>query len=230
MSSFNCFFSKNYKFLLLLLITPCLISCFEILEEVDMNGDGSGKMTMTINLSQSKSKVASIMLMDSINGHKVPSKAEIQQNINDLSAKLKNISGISNVKTTTDFTNYIASVSFSFSDVSILNKASKQILTAYKLKVEEVPVYSYDKGTKTFGYEYENIGSQKAYNKMKAVDKEVFKNATYTNIYRFQSTIQKNSNTQAKISKSQKAVMQKVAILDLINNKTNMSNQIKLIQ
>lgn len=227
MDLYKTFLIKNCKFFLLFILSPFLISCFEILEEVDMNTDGSGEMTMTINLSQSKNKIASIMLLDSINGYKVPSKKDIQQDINGLSTKLKNIAGISNVKTTTDFTNYIVSVSFSFSDVSVLNKASKDIFAAYKMKVEETPVYSYNKASKTFNYDYKN-GNKEAYNKLKAADKEVFKNATYTQIYRFTSTIEKSNNAQAKISKSKKAIMQKSLILDLINNKVNISNQIKL--
>ena len=50
-------------------------SCFEIVEEVTLKKDGSGEMSFSINLSQSKTKLNSIMLMDSINGYKVPKKS-----------------------------------------------------------------------------------------------------------------------------------------------------------
>jgi len=44
-----------------------LSSCFEIVEEITMNDDGSGNILMTLNFSRSKSKIKSILLMDSIN-------------------------------------------------------------------------------------------------------------------------------------------------------------------
>lgn len=193
-----------------------------------MNKDGSGKMTLTVNLSQSKTKVASIMLMDSINGHKVPSKKEIQQSINELSANLKKISGISNVTTTTDFNNYIATLSFSFTNVEAINQGTQEILNMYKVKTGDLPVYSFNKAKAAFGYEYKDGGTRSAYEKLKKEDREVLKDATYTNIYRFPVLIEKSSNKQAKISKSGKAVMQKISILDLINNQVNISNQIQL--
>nr|BFF39643.1 hypothetical protein BACY1_14480 [Tenacibaculum mesophilum] len=71
----------NKKILLLFSTISILLftSCFEFVEEVSFNKDGSGSAVLTINLSKSKTKLASIMLLDSINGYKVPSKVTIRK-------------------------------------------------------------------------------------------------------------------------------------------------------
>lgn len=222
-------FQKIRYFFLLSCLPIFFSSCFEIIEELNLNADGSGSMVITINLSQSKTKVASILLMDSINGYKVPNKAAIQKEINEAVANLKSMPGISNVKSTTDFNNYIASISFSFKDVSNINNVSKKILEAQKIKASNISTYSYNKATATFARDYKYYPATKTeYNKLKKEDREIFKTATYTSICRFPVPVAKHTNPLAKISKSQRAVMQKCSVMDLINGAVNVSGQIQL--
>lgn len=221
---------KKIRLFILLFCIPLLCSsCFEIIEEITLRADGSGDMVITVNLSQSKTKVASILLMDSVNGYKVPDRKTIQREINEAVANLKKMPGISNVKSTTDFNNYIASISFSFKDVANVNNISKNILEAQKIKTTNISTYTFNKATSTFARDYKYYASAKSeYNKLKKEDKEVFKTASYTSIYRFPAPVAKQSNTLAKLSKSQKAVMLKCSVLDLINGKVSVSNQIQL--
>lgn len=221
---------KKLRFLILLVSLPFLFSsCFEIIEEITMRQDGSGDMTITINLSQSKTKVASILLMDSVNGYKVPSKQMIQNEINEAVANLKKMPGISNVKSTSDFTNYIGTIRFSFKEVANINNVSKTLLDAQKIKTTNISTYSYNKTTATFGRDYHYYSTARTeYNKLKKEDRDIFKTATYTSIYHFPTTISKQSNPLAKQSKSGKAVMQKCSVMDLINGKVSVSNQIQL--
>jgi hypothetical protein len=222
-------FQKIRYFFLLSCLPIFFSSCFEIIEELNLNADGSGSMVITINLSQSKTKVASILLMDSINGYKVPNKAAIQKEINEAVANLKSMPGISNVKSTTDFNNYIASISFSFKDVSNINNVSKKILEAQKIKASNISTYSYNKATATFARDYKYYPATKTeYNKLKKEDREIFKTATYTSICRFPVPVTKHTNPLAKVSKSQRAVMQKCSVMDLINGAVNVSGQIQL--
>lgn len=221
---------RKLRFYLVLISIPFVFSsCFEIIEEITMRADGSGDMTITINLSQSKTKVASILLMDSINGYKVPSKQMIQREVNEAVADLKKMPGISNVKSTTDFNNYIGTITFSFKEISNINNISKKILETQKIKTSNISTYSYNKATATFARDYKYYATAKSeFNKLKKEDKEVFKTATYTSIYRFANTIAKHSNPLAKVSKSQKAVMQKCSVMDLINGKTSVTNIVQL--
>ena len=218
-----------YKLLLFIFLIPVLSSCFEVIEEISMKNDGTGDVTLTINLSQSKTKVASVMLLDSVQGYKVPSKQKIQQELNEAVSYLRKSEGISNVKSTSDFNNYIATISFSFKDVSNINNITKNILARQKIKATNTSSYTYNKATKTFSRKYQAIGTAKTeFNKLKAKDKAVFNGATYTSIYRFESVVTSSSNPASNVSKSKKAVMLKSSITDLINGNINVSNTIQL--
>ncbi|QDW23848.1 hypothetical protein [Pedobacter sp. KBS0701] len=218
-----------YKFLLFIVLIPILSSCFEVIEEISMKNDGTGDVVLTINLSQSKTKVASVMLLDSVQGYKVPSKQKIQQELNEAVAYLRKSEGISNVKSTSDFNNYIATISFSFKDVSNINSITKNILAQQKIKATNTSSYTFNKATKTFSRKYQAIGTAKTeFNKLKAKDKAVFNGATYTSIYRFESPVTSSTNPASNVSKSKKAVMLKSNIMDLINGKINVSNTIQL--
>ncbi|MEH3114683.1 hypothetical protein [Pedobacter terrae] len=218
-----------YQLLLFIALVPLLSSCFEVIEEISMKNDGTGDIVLTINLSQSKTKVASVMLLDSVQGYKVPSKQKIQQELNEAVAYLRKSEGISNVKSTSDFDNYIAAISFSFKDVSNINNITKNILARQKIKAANTSFYAYNKATKTFSRKYQVTGTAKTeFNKLKAKDKAVFNGATYTSIYRFESVVTSSSNPASNISKSKKAVMLKSSITDLINGKVNVSNNIQL--
>src|SRR3982750_2374922 len=97
-----------YKLVLFAFLIPLFSSCFEVIEEISMRNDGTGDVVLTINLSQSRTKVASVMLLDSVQGYKVPSKQKIQQELSEAVAYLKKSEGISNVKSSSDFNSYIA--------------------------------------------------------------------------------------------------------------------------
>ncbi|SER27999.1 hypothetical protein [Pedobacter rhizosphaerae] len=218
-----------YRLLLFIILVPALSSCFQVIEELTLHNDGTGEVILTINLSQSKTKVQSVMLLDSINGYKVPSKQKIQQELNEAVAYLRKSEGISNVKSTSDFNNYIATISFSFKDVSNINNITKNILAQQKIKAPNTSSYNFNKTTKLFSRKYQPVGTAKTeYNKLKSKDKAVFNGATYTSIYRFESPVTNSSNPASNVSKSGKAVMLKSSILDLINGKINVSNQIQL--
>jgi len=218
-----------YKLVLFAFLIPILSSCFEVVEEISMRNDGTGDVVLTINLSQSKTKVASVMLLDSVQGYKVPSKQKIQQELNEAVTYLKKSKGISNVKSTSDFNNYIATVSFSFKDVSDINNITRNILTQQKIKATNTSSYSFNKVTKTFSRKYQPVGTAKAeFNKLKSKDKAVFNGALYTSIYRFESLVTSTSNPASNVSKSKKAVMLRSSIIDIINGKINVSNQIQL--
>lgn len=220
---------KVLPYIFIVLLTLSLSSCFEVIEEINITNNGSGDVTFTINLSQSKTKLASIMLLDSVNGYKVPSEKELGQELNNTVAYLRKTTGISNVKSTADFNNFIASVSFSFKDVSNINNITKSILKDQKVKVPNNSYYQYNSASALFVRKYEHLSTaQTSFNKMKAADKEVFKTAGYVSIYRFQSPVTKVTNSNAVVSKSKKAVMLKSSVMDIINGKANLSNQIQL--
>jgi hypothetical protein len=215
-------------FILLSSMVFLFSSCFQVIEEITMKSNGSGDMQLTFNLSQSKSKLASIMLLDSINGYKVPGEKDIRQYMNETVDFLKKSNGISNVKQSVDLKNYIFSVSFSFKDVSNINGITQKLMSKQKNKGPG-NTYSFDPASGSFkrGYTY-STQMKKAYNDLKSKDREVFKTAGFTSIFRFEKMIASSSNKAAKISPSGKAIMLKASALDLINGTSNISNQVQL--
>ncbi len=216
----------------LILWTPCLLfftSCFQFIEDITVKQDGSGTAVFTANLSQSRSKLASIMLLDSINGYKVPSKTDIRNHLAEVSMELKKIPGISNVSHTVDFDKFVATVRFSFSNVEDLNTIANKLFAEMKINPSNQSSYAYNKANRTFNrtYVYEPKAKTK-FEKLKDADKEVFNSATYTSIYRFDQPVVSQSNAMAKLAASKKAVMMQTPVLDLISGKKDITNQIKL--
>jgi hypothetical protein len=222
-------FMKRYIVNLLLLLSLFLFTgCFEIIEEISLNDNGSGNISMTANLSRSKTKISSIMLMDSINGYKVPKKETVQKHINKIVSELKQIKGVSNVKYNTDFNDYIFNISCDFTNVEVLNKVILHFTTKNKANtVTKAKQFSYNKKTKTFVRTYKyNIANEMK--KINEKDKDVLQNASVTTIYRFQSSIISASNKKAHRSKNQKAIMLNVTVQDIINHQSDIKNTIKL--
>lgn len=219
---------KRCSLFLLLISLFLFTGCFEFVEEISFNKDGSGAATFTINLSKSKTKIASIMLLDSVNGYKIPSKNTIKQKIKKIVEKIKATKGIDNVKSTLDFDEFIVAVSCDFDTVESLNS----VLLAFSSKKQALSIkkhkhFTYDKVNKIFVRSHHfNIGRE--FQKTKTKDRKVFESATYTGVYRFESSVKSCANQQSKISKNKKAVMLRVKAQDIITNKQTIKNKIKL--
>lgn len=169
------------------------------------------------------------MLLDSINGYKVPSKTDIRSYLAEISTELKKIPGISDVSHTVDFDKFVATIRFSFNNVEDLNTIANKLFTEMKITSSNQSSYAYNKTNRTFNRTYVYEPEAKAeFDKLKDADKEVFNSATYTSIYRFDQSVVSQSNASAKLAASKKAVMMQTPILDLISGKKDITNQIKL--
>lgn len=209
---------------------PCLLqSCFEVIEQVQLKADGSGSYQLTLNMSQSKTKLSSIMKLKTINDHPVPSKSEILDRLDEIKAELSKTSGITNVKTSMDFSNFICVISLDFSNVTQLNKAIHNVKVSENVKGAMLnDDFSYDAKEKTF--ERKNVYSLKdTYAKMSNADKEVFTAASFTGIYKFDAEVSSASNSDAKISASKKAVMLKLNAASILKQKKSIENKIKIL-
>lgn len=217
------------KYLLFLFILLSFSSCFQIIEEINLNTAGSGTVSLTLNLSASKTKVASVMLMDSIQGYKVPSRQKIQKELDEVVAYLKKSPGISNVQKKVDFENYIISVSFAFKEIANIDHVNQNVLKKLKIKGLNNSSYTYSAKNQVFQRSYQHTKEAVLeYNKLKPEVKKIFKDAAYVSIYRFEQPVALSTNPLAKISKSKKAVMLNTGVLGLINGKTDLSNRITI--
>jgi hypothetical protein len=216
---------KKIIYFLLLGSSLLLQSCFEIIEQVFVRNDGSGNFNLVINMSKSKTKLNSVMKMKTVNGRKVPDKAEINKKAAEIESLTRKTPGVSNVKTSLDFTNFIAAISFDFSKVENVNAVVKNVSAE-----EKNPGATYIYGFKGNVFSRMNkFGIGEAYKKLSHADKEIFSTAIYTSIYRFENELASANNRSAKISPNKKAVMLKLNALDIIsgNNAQNFTSIIR---
>ena len=219
---------RTITYLILLTILITFQSCFEIIEQVFLKADGSGNFQLVLNMSKSKTRLNSIIKMKTINGHDVPSKEEIKNKIADIEKTLSKTAGISNVKTTVDFDNYIMGIACNFNKVTQINNAVKNIYLkeSPKGKVSE-KIYDYEPNGNVFTRL--NLFSFKdEYKKLSNADKEIFTTANYTSIFKFENTVAAASNKDTKISPSKKALMLKLNALDIVSGKKSIENKITL--
>lgn len=203
-------------------------SCFQIVEDITVKDDGSGRVVLMANFSESRTKLASVMLLDSVQGYKVPSKQDVQQELADIVAQLRKVEGISQVSYKVDFDRFTAQLTFSFADVSKLNGVTDMVFSKFKIEAKNTSSFSFTKSGKfSRQYQYDPEAS-KAFDKLKAEDRRVFEGAKYTSIYRFDREVGHVSNTQAKTSTSGTSVMLQAPIVDLITGRINVSNYIQL--
>lgn len=213
---------------LFFLVILLLSSCFDIVEEVTLNKDGSGKFKFTANLSQSKTKLKSIMLMDQINGYKVPSKEKISAEIDKIVLLAKRTKGISNVQSTVDYDEFIVTFSCNFTRVEALNGVVKNFRVSNKFQGSNQDIqYEYHVADKIF-YRRFDANLKQEFEKLKSKDKLVLEGASYVSIFRFENEILSATNDNSKLSKNKKASLLRVAIKDIVNQKAGIVNAIQL--
>lgn len=214
------------KQLLLLLPLLLLTSCFDILDKINVKADGSGEYSLILNASKSKTRLASISKMETINGKKVPKRPEIEAKINEAARIFKATPGISNVKTSMDFDNYIIKLSCNFKKIENIN-AGLQQLKAKNIVGKMVPVQLYSQSPEKKTFTRNKVSSFKNdYDKMSKADKEVFNDAKYTSVMQFENTIKTQTNNAYLLSPNKKAVKLEANILDFILQKKQLQNTI----
>jgi hypothetical protein len=218
-----------YRFLLFIPLLT-LTGCFDIIEEVNLNEDGSGLFSLTVNMSQSKAKLITALLLDSVDGHKVPKKEEIRKVINDIATAAQKTEGIKDVKTVQDFDNFIFSFKCSFTNLNAMNNLIEEIKKANhagEFLNSGTKHFEFDKKTNVYTrHGHYSIG--KEYAKIKAMDKSILNNAAFISISRFNKEVINTANINAKISPTKKAVMLRVNVAHIIKGTENFSNKITL--
>lgn len=222
----NPIMKKRLKLFLLLLPLLFLTSCFDILDKVNIKSDGTGEYTLILNASKSKTRLASISKMETINGKKVPKKSEIENKINEAARIFKGTPGISNVKTSMDFDNYILKLSCNFKKIENIN-AGLEKLKSQNILGKMVPTQIYSQSIEKKSLTRNKVNTFKAdYDKMSKADKEIFNDARYTSIMQFENAVKSQTNTTYQLSPNKKALKLEADILDLILQKKQIQNTI----
>lgn len=219
---------KIFKYFFLFCIFLSLTSCFDIIDKISLKADGSGEYAVILNASKSKTRLQSISKMETINGKKVPKKSEIENKVNQASNVFKSVPGISNVKTSLDFDNFIIKLSCNFKKIENINSGLEQ-LKAKNIIGKTVPTQLYKQNVAEKTFIRNKIGSYKNdYDKLSKADKEVFSDATYTSILQFENVIKSQTNNSYTVSPNKKAIKLNGNILDFILQKKQIQNTISL--
>lgn len=214
------------KILIVTLPLLILTSCFDILDKVNVKGDGSGEYTLILNASKSKTRLASISKMETINGKKVPKKAEIEAKINEAAKIFKATPGISNVKTSMDFDNYIIKLSCNFSKIENINTGLER-LKARNIIGKMIPTQIYNQNLAKKIFIRNKVNTFKGdYDKMSKADREIFNEARYISVLQFENMVKSQSNITYSLSPNRKALKLEANILDLILQKKQLQNMI----
>ena len=204
-------------------------SCIEIFDEISLKNDGSGTFSYKINLSSSKIKVNSILALDSLDGAKVPSINEIKDKINKYKELISKKEGISNVKTETNFNDFILKFQCDFTSVVALQKAIKEVFeeeskskTIKELETNWL-VWENNKLTRSIPSITQDFTSR-----LKREDLEALKNGKYFSISRFEKPIEKFDNPQSIVSPNKLNILVKNSTYSLIKNLKLLENTIYL--
>ena len=205
-----------------------MTSCFDIIDKISLRADGSGEYSVILNASKSKKSLQSISKMETINGKKVPKKSEIESKVNQASNVFKSVQGISNVKTSLDFDNFIIKLSCNFKKIENINSGLEQ-LKAKSIIGKTIPTQLYKQNVAEKTFIRNKIGSYKNdYDKLSKADKEVFSDATYTSILQFENVIKSQTNNSYTVSPNKRAIKLNGNILDFILQKKQIQNTISL--
>ena len=213
--------------ILLSAIAFLLSGCFEVREEIDLKADGSGRVTFTLNMSESKGNLANYMKVGSVNGKKTPTRQEIEAEIIRFRKVFAASKGISEVRTSSNFDDFIFSVSALFDNVQNLNAAINQMAASVDPAAKtaaRMRNYGHSGGafTRYFEYPVEPL----EYEGLTKVQQYMLESARVVSIYRFQQPIREYSNRQARIAPNRRAIKLELTLGALLKGTGAMTNSI----
>jgi hypothetical protein len=220
---------KNlYKALFGLLILFSCTGCFEIVEQVSLTANGSGSYKVIANISQSKSNLNGIFAKDTLFGKPIPKISTISAKMEEAKNKMAQMPGISNVKLTKDFSNYVFNLTCDFKSVKDLDNALVKTIEYFDEKGRKIPTGNYAHDGTTFKRQVNYNYPSEVRNNMAGQVSDILAKAKFTAIYRFPTPVKSVSNPKAKISPSGKAVLLTRDFLSVAKSKEAIANTIVL--
>jgi hypothetical protein len=220
----------KFKLVVILLVFFCsLSSCIEIFDDITLHNDGSGTFKYNVNLSSSKLKINSILALDSVNGKKVPSIQDIQTDILRFKAKFEAKEGISNVSIESNFTDFLFKIKCDFTNVMALQEALKEVIKEENLiqNIEDLsPCWITWEGNKMTRSIPDMLSNKSR--ELNGEEIQLLSQGKYTSISRFDRTIEKFDNPNAKLSASKLAIMLQTNTYSLFQNAKILENTIYL--
>lgn len=212
----------------LALAVMCLSSaCFEVIEEIDVAEDGSGKFKLIFNASESKETLEQYMKLDEVQGIRIPSQLEMEQNLIKAQALIGMSQGISEVQIEKDFSRFVFKLSGKFENINQLNTAMKHLAVGFDPKAFpfwERTSFSFQENSIEREFRIED--SENAYDKLSSSGQYLMDQARVRSIFRLPAAVKSQSNPNAKISPSKKAIMIAATLAELSKKEVSLANKI----
>ena len=216
--------AMDRKFLFIVMLFG-LSSCFEIIQEIDLNEDGSVHLEVVLNFSRSQTKIDALLLLDQVNGHSIPTLKETEEKFNTFVDSARSSKGITQVKSHFDQDQYIFEFSCDFDKIERINQRVYQIAKMKDSTAVLNQLFTYK--NQVFK---QSLGKPmiKAFNKMSMADREVLVGADYTSIFRFKKEVISNSNQAAMLTPHKKVVILHSSVMELIHHPERVNHTIKV--
>ena len=213
---------KIINSLLFAAIVLTMSACFEITEEVTVNKDGSGNYTNIMDATKLSEQMQMIAAFDST-GQMVPKlKYTLDSTFAETFKKYAQLKGVSKVVADTSKP-YIYKVSLNFTDVTALN----EVINLDKKDDAMKNVYAWKKGQLTRKDFALNLDDMKMEDEsQKEMAKSMLEGMKYTIILNLPGKVKNSTNKQAKISDDQKTVTLVCNLLDVIDKKVDLGNDV----
>jgi hypothetical protein len=201
-----------------------MTACFDITEDITINKDGSGVYFCTTDASKLSEQLGMLAAMDTT-GQLIPKlKYSLDSSFSANFKKYASIKGVSNIKVDTS-TAYVYKVTLNFADVNALNAVNN----VDKKEDSQKNLFSWSKGT--FARKESGIGAAGDMGmedeQQKDMAKSVLKDMKYTIIFRLPSKVSGMTNKEAKLSTDKKTVTIEGSLLDVMDKKMSLGNEVK---
>lgn len=215
------------KLFYLLFASLLLQSCFEIVEEVSLNKDGSGHFKYTVNFSQSASKIHALLEEDEIDGFKVPTLQKIERDFKNYTSKSTRIVGLSNCKEELDLEHFIFIFECDFSDVKSLNSFTDSLRSMHDSEFTAANYFEYNETNKIFKRTGDDL-IEKLNQKMTTSQRMIFNGASYTCLYRFFDEISERVPSGINLSVNKRNTFHRLSMSAMIWNGKLINQEITL--
>ncbi len=214
---------KMFRYLLLAVaLTTALSSCFEITEEVTVNKDGSGTYTSIMDATKLSEQMQMLAAFDTTGEMTTKLKYSLDSTFAETFKKYSSVKGISKVIADTTKP-YFYKVTMNFVDVNALNAA----VNLDKQDAGMKNLYGWQKGQLTRKDFALNLDDMKMEDEsQKEMAKSMLEGMKYTIIMNLPGKVKSSSNKGAKISSDQKTVTLACSLLEVMDKKVSLGNDV----
>ncbi len=201
-----------------------MTACFDITEEITVNKNGSGTYMSVTDASKLSEQLQMLAAMDTT-GQLIPKmKFTLDSSFNENFKQYATLKGVSKIKVDTSKA-YVYKVTLDFADIDALNA----VMNVDKKEAAQKNLYTWSKGKLT--RKDSGIGGMGEMDmedeQQKEMAKGMLKDMKYSIIYHLPKKVSGMTNKEAKLSDDKKTVTLECSLLDIIDKKVSLSNEVK---